>query len=227
MKREGRRIRWPAALRSWLLLLTCAGGFAHASIVLTFAQPDQSGNPGDTLTFSATLRNTGTDEVFFNDLSVNFSGSAPDFLETGFLDNVPISLDGGTTSDPFNILEILISPTYAGAYGLFSGTVQLTGGAGDQAQDILLDPATPFSVNVNEQVAPAPEPATFALMFLVCPVVLRRWWSFGPPKAMKTRPCGAGILACRRASARRKLRDAVKSRCRAASSGARHANLRN
>ena len=132
---------------------------AHAQLLLNFNPADQTGSPGDTVLFTATLLNAGTNVLFLN--GAGFAGLGegltPDI--SPFFNNSPLFLAGGEqwTGDVFTIaISSSASP------GIFFGTFRVLGGTSDT------DQAPIASQNFLVAVS-APEPGTMAL---VLPVLL-------------------------------------------------------
>src|SRR5262245_38989878 len=90
----------PLAAALVLLLLLFAAPPARAQLVFTFDQARLSGHRGDTLTFAATLTNTGNQELFLNGDSFNLPGVDLTLDDSPFFDtnNIPASLLGGQSA---------------------------------------------------------------------------------------------------------------------------------
>ncbi len=144
-----------------LVLVAFCVGSAQASLLFTLDPAVLPGMPGDTLTFSGTLSNTFDYELFLNGNSLTFSGSDTDFVVSGLLGSVPLSLmpagdsSGGDTytGSVFDV-QILSSA----ASGSYAGSYSMLGGADDQTQDELA--ASNFQVNVTA----VPEPSSIIVV---------------------------------------------------------------
>jgi hypothetical protein len=125
------------------------------SITLVLIQPTQTGAPGSTLTFNATvsapLTNSAT--VFLN--ADNFGDTIPGSRidDSGFFVNFPLSLNpgGSVTGTLFSVaLPLSVAPgSYTGFFEIFGGS---SAGAGD-----------PLST-VNFQINTTPEPGSWILL---------------------------------------------------------------
>ena len=147
-----------------LFTLFSACAFA-GPITINFTSSLLNGVRGQTLTFSANLANTSASTVFLNGDSVNIT--APLFVDdTKFLLNSPLSMAGGATTAPFQILDVTI-PSNA-QLGLYPGTFNILGGS--TPSDFSVVGTATFAVNV------IPEPATTALTGLVLTALIARCW---------------------------------------------------
>lgn len=139
-----------------LLALVCLMSLrpAQAQLLLNFNPANQTGPPGGTVTFNATLINAGTDPLFLNGADFAGLGDGLTVDITPFFNNSPLSLAGGEqwTGDVFNI-EISSSASP----GVFFGTFRVLGGPNDT------DQAPIASQNFLVAVS-APEPGTMALV---------------------------------------------------------------
>ena len=128
---------------------------ARAQALFSLNPASQTGKPGNTLTFNATIINVGTDILYLN--GVNSSGLTPGLTldSTPFFNNFPFFLNGGdaTTSDIFTVL--IDNNVSAGNY---FGSFTITGGADPNAQEILA------TQNFQVTVAPSAVPAPSALL---------------------------------------------------------------
>ena len=131
---------------------------------LLLTDPTQSGLPGDTLSFTATVTapgtNTGT--VFLNGDSTNLD-SPLQIDDSGFFNNFPFTLDPGQSypgpSDNGLLFTIFI-PTGT-ADSIYTGSFSILGGPDGSTLDVL-DTAT-FEVDVTSP-STVPEPNTFLLL---------------------------------------------------------------
>src|SRR5215471_5830195 len=109
---------------------------------------------GQTVTFSATLTNTGAGPLFLNGDSVNIGPPlVPD--DTKFLLNTPPSLSAGQ-SITAAILDV--SAPLGSAFGLYTGSMSILGGS--TPNELTTQATQTFAVNV------VPEPATLALLIV-------------------------------------------------------------
>jgi hypothetical protein len=165
-----------SALTIRLILLTLAltlslGITAHAQVSFLIQPANQTGNPGDLLTYTATLTNTGSSEVFLNSDTFNLGGAALLLDDGSFFDNFPLSLQGGEIASG-NLFTVLIGPSVAP--GIYNGTFTIQGGPTDASSN---DIATQ-SFQITVRRAAAPEPASFALLAIsglpLAGMILRR-----------------------------------------------------
>jgi hypothetical protein len=128
------------------------------TINLSLTTPTQTGSPGSTLTFGATvsapLANGAA--VFLN--SDNFGDNIPGSLidDAGFLFSFPLSLNpgGSFTGTLFSVaLPFNLSP------GTYNGFFEILGGASGNAQNSLA--TVDFQINAS---SPVPEPGTWLLL---------------------------------------------------------------
>jgi hypothetical protein len=155
-----------------LLALTvlAAAGARAGNITITLDDPNQTGNPGDTLNFFGTIANIDPTST---DAAIYLNSDSPDFVGPGdatFDDNFfaayfPISLALGATSGDIDLFDIVLADPETDPFGPYPGsTYTLLGGmdgGADTAQDILAQVS--FSVDV-EPASSTPEPATLALL---------------------------------------------------------------
>jgi hypothetical protein len=138
---------------------------AQAGIVITFDQPSQTAQWGDLLVFKGVISYTPPDvgEIFLN--NDEFTGLPVDFTTISqFFANVPVSLLSGGTSGDIELFDVQV---VVPAFGHYTGTYKLFGGANSDAQDPLAQ--ADFSIQV------VPEPSSFLLFVgAVVPVALRR-----------------------------------------------------
>ena len=156
-----------------LAVLASAGARADiiiSNITISLDNPNQIGNPGETLDFTGTITNTDSNlddpAIFLNSDTPDFVGPSDAVLVDNFLANVPASLAPGATSGDIDLFDIALANPEADSFGLYSGsTYTLVGGADGgarTAQDNLAQAS--FSVDVEPASSPTPEPATFALL---------------------------------------------------------------
>jgi len=110
---------------------------------------------GGTVTFSATLTNTGTTPLFLNGDSVTV---APPVLpnDLKFFLNFPLFLSAGQ-SVTAPILDVT-APTVPATFGLRTGSMSILGGA--NANELTTQASQTFAVNV------VPEPGGFTLLLV-------------------------------------------------------------
>jgi len=137
-------------------------------LLLNLNPAGRSGLPGTSLTFNATLINSGTDTLFLNCAEVSGlpSDLTPDVIP--FFLNAPTLLIGGATWTG-DILTVGISAHAAANH--YVGSLDIIGGPDNMGQDTLV---TQFF-----QVTVVPEPSVYALL-------------------MGTAVFGTGLLARRR-----------------------------
>ena len=138
---------------------------ARASIIAALEFSSQTGNPGDTLTFTVTLTNSSaTDQIWLNGVGTTSSSSALSIDTSLFNTNAPFFLDPLEVSVPFDIFQVTIDPSavpgpYIGSFVSIEGGADA--GAGT-AFDDLVD--IPFDVTVSSGVTSAPEPSNFGIL---------------------------------------------------------------
>ena len=134
---------------------------AHAQLVFTFSSPTLSGVPGDTLTYAGTLLNSGTTTLFLNSDSLDLIGIGLTPDDSGFLLNVPSTLNAGATTEVVNLFTVVIDTT--AALGDYPGGFTILGGANSSSFGTLA--AADFTVRIaNPAPANVPEPGSLALM---------------------------------------------------------------
>ena len=152
-------------LTAMLVLIGAAPAWADIpDIVIALDSSTLSGLPGDTLTFSGTVRNLDSTIVDLNVCQVNLSGQFVTDCVLSFITSAPYRLDPGATSFDFAMFTISVNLPYTDLPGLQSGSFDVLGGAeGDNGYDSstqnLLGTAD-FSVTV------VPEPGTPSLLGL-------------------------------------------------------------
>jgi hypothetical protein len=150
-------------------LIFVAGGVAARGDILTitFDQPDQTGSPGQTLSFFGTLVNNSPDTVFLNSDDLTLNGLS--FTVTdNFFTNVPISLapsgQPGDSSGNIDLFDVAIANPLLDPAGTYSGSYTVLGGANGSAQDVL--GSAGFSVTST------PEPSSVYLLLAVLAATL-------------------------------------------------------
>jgi len=143
-----------AAVLALLLLLLFAARPARAQLVFTFDQARLGCHRGDTLTFSGTLANTGTQELFLNGDSFNLPGVDLTLDDSPFFANFPLSLAGGESASG-QLFTVSIGPGASG--GVTTGSFAILGGTTDTDQNELATQS--FNVLVS-----APEPGALGLL---------------------------------------------------------------
>jgi len=142
-----------------MLLLLLAPLSVHADVIFNLDNPIQTSLPGGTVTFTGTLFNNDTVDVFLNGASADLPYAELSVDFTDFFTLVPLSLSaGGSYSGP--ILDVDV--TNAAVPGDYFGSFTIQGGADGAAID---DLATEnFQVTVAEAVTTVPEPSTVILL---------------------------------------------------------------
>jgi hypothetical protein len=138
------------SLAAGLLLLLSPS--ARAQLSFTLEPPTLLGTPGSLLTFSGTLTNTGTGELFLSGDSFTLAGAGLTLDDTPFLEGAPLSLSGGESFTGSFFSVAVAQGTRNGSYG---GSFTILGGAGEGDQGELATHR--FTVEV------VPEPGTLAL----------------------------------------------------------------
>lgn len=149
-------------MRRFLMLLLVIGvGAARADFMMTLDNPNQSGNPGDTLMFNGVLSNTGLTTIFLNSVDLNLAGTSlsPDFIDP-FFNNVPLLLDPGQLTSHILLFDVFVENPFTDLPGTYAGTYTLLGGVDSNAQDVL--GSVDFGITVPNAV---PEPSSLLLLF--------------------------------------------------------------
>src|SRR5579862_2765415 len=117
---------------------------ANAQLVLQLNPAGQTGEPGDAVTYNATLTNNGTTTVFLNGIGFNNLQNliVPD--DSLFFDDWPISLAPGD-SITADLFQVALDPSVA--YGDYAGSVTISGGADGFASDPVA--SSDFQVSVG------------------------------------------------------------------------------
>jgi hypothetical protein len=126
------------------------------TVDIVFDHGSQTGSPGDTLQFFATLSNPSSDTVFLNFYGINLSGLPQSSIVndlTFFFTNVPISLAPGANSGDIELFDIAIPNAFPPSSN--DGNYTLIGG-GPNDQNIV--GTANFTVNVAG-VSTVPEPS--------------------------------------------------------------------
>lgn len=135
------------------LLALSAPASRADSFLFTLGSPNQSAAPGSTLTFSATVTNTGGSTEYLN--ADSFTVDSPLFVDdTDFYTNFPLSLGAGESFTGQLFTVFLPSTTMS---GLYAGSFQIIGGT---------DPAdfTDVLASANFDVSATPEPSSLLLL---------------------------------------------------------------
>ena len=133
-----------------LPLLSCP---ARAQLSFTLDPPSLAGTPGALLSFSGTLLNTGSAELFLSGDRFTLAGAGLTLDDTLFLENAPPSLLAGEgfAGPLFSVFIGEASPP-----GEYQGSFTILGGLSEGDQDELAPQS--FTVRV------VPEPGTGALV---------------------------------------------------------------
>jgi hypothetical protein len=155
-----RRVQTALCLAAMFIAVT-----ARADVLaVNFVNSDLSGAPGDVLTFSGTIENTGSDPLYINGIGVTgLGGIPPDNIDyTDFIVEGPIdSIDGGGSFGPFDFFTVTIPNPFSA--GDLDGTVNFEGGSTTDDQELL--GSADFGVQVTEgSPATVPEPASIWLL---------------------------------------------------------------
>jgi hypothetical protein len=145
----------------WLGLLWIGGVHrADAQINVVFLPETQTAAPGQTVTYSATITNTGASTIYLNsDNQAGFNG--PGTLDdNGFFQNFYGPLGAGQSITDKPILSVLLDSN--AAYGNYLGAFDIQGGSTTTANNPLL--STPLSFSLT--VAAVPETGSLALLAL-------------------------------------------------------------
>ena len=144
------------------LLTMAAVAAANADIAVDFSwdNPDQTGQPGDTVQYFATITNNTAETVYFNSDNFSFTGAPSLNASDLFFPNAPISLDPGASGD-YELLDITLADPFTDTFQQYSGTEVLLGGADGSALDNLA--SADFSITAEEPVSGTPEPASVLL----------------------------------------------------------------
>jgi len=147
--------RWGYAVILSLTMVLFSVAARADSIDITLMETSQSGLPGTTVTFDATITNLTGATIFLN--SSGNATSTPFLTVDGnpFLTNAPLSLAPGASSGPLALFSVIIAPGITpGVYD--SNKFYIVGGTTSGASDMV------GSAEFN--VAVAPEPGTLVLL---------------------------------------------------------------
>jgi len=148
-----------------LLIASTAGA---TPITLVFDSSLLVGLPGNTVTFVGTVTDVGNSSTFLNADNVSVSSPLlPD--DTPFFTNFPAILP------PLQFVKapiLNVSIPLTATAGVYSGTLQLLGGATPVSEQVLA--TQPFAVQVQATTAPVPEPTTALLVLGGVAAALRR-----------------------------------------------------
>ena len=152
-----------------LFALFSAGAFG-GPLTINFTSSLLNAARGQTITFSASVANTGGTTVFLNADSLNIPAplTADD---TKFFLNSPVSIAGGASTPTFQIFDVTVP--LGAPFGLYPGVFDILGGS--TANDFATVGTATFAVNV------VPEPAPFWMLLTgaVCLGLIRDpgYWS--------------------------------------------------
>jgi hypothetical protein len=138
------------------------------SINLTLDDSSLRGTPGDSLTFSGTVQNYGTERIFLNGDSISVPNAGFDLIDLFF--GAPSWIDPGESVTNLSLFQILLHDPFDGDFGSYVGSYSLLGGIDEAAQDQLV--AVPFTI-----VAVAPEPwsGIMAGLGIIAAVLVRKF----------------------------------------------------
>jgi hypothetical protein len=149
------------------LLLVVAPQAQANIITLTFDQAFMQGAPGDVLTFTATIANSGNQQIWLNGDSISL---APGFDVNDMFDNAPLWLDAGESAQHLALFQITLHDPFDGDFGLNLGSYALLGGIDGIDQEALT--SVPFGATA---VAPEPSSGSMAVLGLVGALVFCRF----------------------------------------------------
>jgi hypothetical protein len=155
--------------RTLLLCLLAIGEIQATSITVTFDEPTLRGSPGDVLTFSASVVNSGTERIYLNADILNLPGAGLTGNDL-FFANVPSWLESGESLQHLSLFSITLDDPFGGEFTSYFGTYSLLGGIDGASQDELA--TVPFGVTA---VAPEPLPGAMSACGLLVAVLLRRF----------------------------------------------------
>lgn len=141
--------------------LSCSLSVRADTLNVSFATPDQTGSPGDTLVFFGTISNPGSTQIFIN--SDNLSTGQPFLIgdDSKFISDTPASLAAGANTGNVDLFSVMIGASATPGTYTMNNFLKVLGGSTSGAQDLLA--TQQFSITV---AAPAsvPEPGTMALL---------------------------------------------------------------
>jgi hypothetical protein len=150
-----------------LVLGALATAGAWGGIVVTLDDPSQTGHPGQTLQFFGVISNNGDDTVFMNGDDLTLAGLSFTTNDL-FFTTVPLSLDGGSSSDHIELFDVTVSDPLLDSPAKYLGSYTLLGGA-DAPTDT--DPGSQdnlasanFDVTTGSGATGTPEPSTGSLL---------------------------------------------------------------
>jgi hypothetical protein len=171
-------------IRSLVLFCSLTAVPSWATVLLQLAAPNQSAQPGQTLTFAGTITNNYAQIVDLNSININLAGLFT--IDSGpFFDiTAPLSVAAApANTGVYTWFTVTVADPYTDPFGLVNGTVTLLGGLqgpngyDPSVQDVLA--TVPFSVNVTAPLPnpsndiPEPATASLVLLFLVPTALLR------------------------------------------------------
>jgi hypothetical protein len=180
---------------SRLMLRSLAAGLAlllispaRAQLSLALDPPLLLSTPGSVLTFSGTLTNTGTGELFLSGDSFTLAGAGLSLDDTPFLEGAPLSLPGGQSFAGALFTVSIAQGTPNGSYG---GSFTVLGGPAEGDQGELA------TARFTAQVVPEPGTLALAAVGLLLPLTSaftqrRRRSEPAAPTCAKAHPDGAG-----------------------------------
>jgi len=154
-------MRFAKALTGALTLFTLLAlpVTSHAALLFTLDQSALTGQPGNTLMYTGTLMNTGTNTLFLNSDTFSLAASGLTLDDSPFLNNFPLSLSSGQSASG-DLFDVSIGSSVPD--GFYSGSFTIQGGT--QASSFTSLATQTFSANVASSAASAPEPEAQTLM---------------------------------------------------------------
>ena len=108
---------------------------AHAQLIFNLNPAGQQGSQGTTLTFNATLENSGNAPLFLNGDIGSLTGNGLTLDTSLFFQNAPLSMNVGDTWSG-DIFTVAIDPLALS--GDYTGSFTIIGGIDGSAQDNLV-----------------------------------------------------------------------------------------
>jgi hypothetical protein len=142
-------------------------GPAQAQLLFSLNPAGLTGAPGGSITFNATLTNSGNDTVWLNGDSSGMSASGFAIDDTPYLNNFPLFLISGDAATA-DLFTVNIDPSVAP--GNYFGSFSIVGGADAFAQDTLS--TQNFEVTVASASVPEPDNVSLLLGFGLCSSVV-------------------------------------------------------